>query len=124
MPRYILAPAAEEDIFSILAWTHEHFSEQGRVKYESLLVQAIEDVAENPEPPGSVNREGLIVGGRTYHLRYSREHVDQAMGIVRKPRHFLVFRLNTRGEVEIGRVLHDSMDFLSKLPDDCLDTTP
>jgi plasmid stabilization system protein ParE len=27
------------------------------------------------------------------------------------------FRLNTKDEIEIGRVLHDSMDLASNLPD-------
>jgi toxin ParE1/3/4 len=49
MPRVTLAPAAEEDIARILAWSHEHFGEQARLRYETLLTQAIVDVAEDPE---------------------------------------------------------------------------
>jgi len=120
MARFVLAPATEQDIVSILAWTHEHFGEQARLRYEALLIQAIEDIAENPERPGSNPRDGLVAGGRTYHLWHSRDRVDKAVGSVRKPRHFLIFRINAGGEVEIGRVLHDSMDLAAQLPKDYL----
>lgn len=116
MARFVLAPAAEQDIVSILAWTHEHFGEQARLRYEALLIRSIEAIAENPEQPGSTPREGLVAGGRSYHLWYSRERVDNAVGSVRKPRHFLISRISAGGEVEIGRVLHDSLDLPSQLP--------
>jgi toxin ParE1/3/4 len=45
MPPLVIAPAAEHDIESILIWTHEHFGEQARLRYEALLVQAIVNVA-------------------------------------------------------------------------------
>jgi len=35
---------------------------------------------------------------------------DKAVGTVLKPRHFLLFRVSSNREIEIGRVLHDSMD--------------
>ena len=39
MRRYILAPAAEQDIESILSWTHERFGERARLRYEALLIR-------------------------------------------------------------------------------------
>ena len=41
MARFTLSVAAERDIVSILTWTHEHFGEQARLRYEALLVQAM-----------------------------------------------------------------------------------
>jgi toxin ParE1/3/4 len=41
MPRYVLSPAAQRDIESILAWTHEQFETSGRLRYETLLVQLV-----------------------------------------------------------------------------------
>jgi toxin ParE1/3/4 len=117
MFRVVLAPAAEDDIVKILAWSHEHFGEQPRLRYEALLTQAIVDIAENPERAGSMSREELAVGARTYHLWHSRQRTDKSVGVVSKPRHFLLFRLNTEGGIEIARVLHDSMDLASNLPD-------
>lgn len=48
MASFTLSVVAERDIVSILTWTHEHFGEQARLRYEALLVQAMIDVAENP----------------------------------------------------------------------------
>lgn len=117
MQRVVLAPAAEEDIVKILAWSHEHFGEQARLRYEALLTQAIVDIAENPERAGSMSREELTASARTYHLWHSRQRAEKAVGNVARPRHFLLFRVNGEGQIEIGRVLHDSMDVVSNLPD-------
>jgi toxin ParE1/3/4 len=123
MPRYVLSPAAERDIASILAWTHEHLGERARLRYEALIVQAIVDLAENPTRPGSVPRIDLSREARTYHLWHSRRRVDTTVGRVRQPRHFLVFRMTQANQIEIGRVLHDSMDLPSNLPDEYRDLT-
>lgn len=117
MQRVLLGPVAEEDIVKILAWSHEHFGEQARLRYEALLTQAIVDLAENPERAGSISREELADGARTYHLWHSRQRSEKTIGKVAMPRHFFLFRLNAEGEIEIGRVLHDSMDLVSNLPD-------
>ncbi len=117
VPRVVLAPAAEEDIVKILAWSHEHFGEQARLRYEALLTQAIVDIAEDPERIGSLSREELAVGARTYHLSHSRQRIAKSVGVVGSPGHFLLLRHTTDGEVEIGRVLHDSMDLVFNLPE-------
>ncbi len=116
MPHFTISPAAEDDILSILAWTHQRFGERARLRYESLLVQAIADVAQDPERPGSAAREEIVTSARTYHLFSSRNRVDKTIGRVRRPRHFLVYRETSRGRIEIGRVLHDSMDLPAHLP--------
>ncbi len=116
MPRVVLAPAAEEDIVRILAWSHGHFGEQARLRYEALLTQALVDIAEDPERAGSVPREELAAGARTYPLWHSRQRMAKSVGKVGTPRHFLLLRTNAKGQVEIGRVLHDSMDLASNLP--------
>ena len=117
MFRVVLAPAAEDDIVKILAWSHEHFGEQARLRYEALLTQAIVDMAEDPERVGSLSREELALGARTYHLWHSRHRVAKSVGMVGNPKHFLLLRVNGEGQIEIGRVLHDSMDLVSNLPD-------
>lgn len=117
MPRYVISPAAERDVESILAWTHEHFGLQGRLRYEALLVRAIRDVADDPERPGSQTRPEIASAAQTYHLYYSRSRVEASVGRVRRPRHFLLYRTRDDGSVEIGRVLHDRMDLEQHLPD-------
>ncbi|MBL8817449.1 MAG: type II toxin-antitoxin system RelE/ParE family toxin [Planctomyces sp.] len=116
MPRVVLANAASEDIVSILEWSHENFGELARLRYEALLTKAIIDIAESPDRPGCVAREELAAGARTYHLWHSRNRVGKTPGVVRNPRHFLLFRPGAQSDIEIGRVLHDSMDLASNLP--------
>lgn len=120
MSRVILSRAAEGDISSILAWTHERFGERARVRYEALLVQAIVDVADDPRRTGSATREEIAHNARTYHLFHSRNHVDKSIGRVRRPRHFLIYRLTSDDRIEIGRVLHNSMDLPAHLPPEYL----
>jgi toxin ParE1/3/4 len=85
--------------------------------YEAFLTQAIVDKAEDPERVGSVPREELAAGTRIYHLWHSRQRIAKSVGKVGNPRHFLLLRTNAEGQVEIGRVPHDSMDLHSNLPE-------
>lgn len=116
MTRLRISPEAEQDIEAILAWTDEQFGEQVRLRYEKLLIQAILDFDENPERVGSTLRAELARGARTYQLRHSRDHVSRTVGRIRKPRHFLLYRVAADGGLQIGRVLHDSMDLARHLP--------
>lgn len=116
MSHFTLSPAAEDDISSILAWTHQRFGERARLRYEALLVQAMVDVADDPERSGSATRETIVTSARTYHLFHSRNRVEGPVGGVRRPRHFLVYRTTGEGQIEIGRVLHDSIDLPAHLP--------
>jgi toxin ParE1/3/4 len=117
MARLFVSPPAERDIESILAWTHEAFGAAGRLRYEALLVRAILDVADDPERAGSRSRPEIAAAARTYHLYHSRNRVPAATGRVRRPRHLLLYRTNDDGRIEIGRVLHDSMDLARHLPE-------
>ena len=116
MARFTLSVAAERDIVSILTWTHEHFGEQARLRYEALLVQAMIDIAGNPRCPGSEARDEIAGLARTYHIWHSRNRVDKVPGRVHRPRHFLIYRVNDRQQIEIGRVLHESVDLPNHLP--------
>ena len=124
MVRFRLSASAVQDIEAILAWTHGRFGERVRLRYEELLVQAILDVADDPRRPGSVERPELSRGAYTYHLRHSRDRVSRSIGRIRKPRHFLLFRVSSDGCLEIGRVLHDSMDLARHLPPDYQSAAP
>jgi toxin ParE1/3/4 len=114
MFRYRLSEAAQRDVFDILAWTDEQFGEVARLRYESLIVAALRDVARHPDGPGSLARPELGARVRSWHLRLSRERVNPGVGIVRRPRHFLVYRLEP-GLVVVGRVLHDAMELVRHL---------
>ncbi|MBI2824359.1 MAG: type II toxin-antitoxin system RelE/ParE family toxin [Planctomycetia bacterium] len=116
MPPVIISPAAGRDIESILAWTHEEFAEKARLRYEALLIQGIVDVSENPHRAGSHDRPEVAPSVRTYHLWHCRNRVAESIGRVKNPRHFLLYRVHGDGQVELGRVLHDSMDIDRHLP--------
>ena len=114
MVRYRLSAAAQTDLIEILAWTHEHFGEPARKRYETLVITALRDVAQQPHRPGSIERTELGAGIRSWHLALSRERARTDTGIVRHPRHFLIYRLD--GDlVVVGRVLHDTMELTRHL---------
>ena len=116
--RLFIAPIAKQDIESVLSWTQEEWDEQAGLRYEALLVQAIIDAATNPDLPGGSRRPEIAASARTYHLTHSRNHVATEVGRVKRPRHFLLYRTRPDGSVEIGRVLHESMDITKHLPDE------
>lgn len=105
-----VAPAAEGDIGSILSWTEETFGSRARARYAALVVQAISDLADDPDRPGVSDRPEIATGIRAYHLGHSKRRVQPAVGAVNSPRHFVLFREEEVPVIEIVRVLHDSMD--------------
>ena len=113
----VIAPKARSDVASILAWTEENFGPQTLKRYGKLIATAIEQVAENPELAGSTQRPEVAEHCRTYHLFFSRKSAGRTGNRIRQPRHFLLYRV-TESSVEIGRVLHDSMDLQAHLPEE------
>ena len=99
--------AAQADVVSILAWSHEQFGEEVRKRYEALIVTAIRDAAGCSSEVGRIARPELGEGVFSWHLTQSRTRSPG--GLVRRPRHFLICR--REGDVlAIGRVLHDAME--------------
>jgi toxin ParE1/3/4 len=117
--RIVLAPAARSDIREALVWSQERFGERAATRYRDLLKQGLRDVAADPKRPGSKERPDLARGVRTYHLCFSRDRARSDSGVVKKPRHFLVYR--RRGDViDVVRVLHDARDLGRHLPEEYL----
>ena len=114
----VIAPKARSDVASILAWTAENFGPQTLKRYGKLIATAIEQVAEDPELVGSSKRPEIAHRCRTYHLYFSRKAAGRAGNRIRHPRHFLLYRVTESNVVEIGRVLHDSMDLQAHLPEE------
>lgn len=117
MLRFRLSGAAQADVVDILAWSHEQFGESARLRYESLIVAALRDVATQPFRPGSIDRAELGPGVRSWHLRLSRDHAVGTAGMVRRPRHFLIYRVDP-GILVVGRVLHDAMELVRHVDSD------
>lgn len=117
MWRYRLSATAQADVVNILSWTQREFGEAARWRYERLIVTALRDVVAQPQRPGSVARPELGAGVWTWHLRLSRARAAGDAGEVRRPRHFLVYRIEPELLV-VGRVLHDAMELTRDLPPD------
>lgn len=101
-----LGPLAELDFANILKWTTENFGEQQARTYRDNLVQAVGELSSGPEIAGSKVRSEIIPGLRSLHVaRHGR-----------RGRHFLLYRASETGVIEIGRILHDSMDLPRHLP--------
>ena len=115
----IAAPALN-DIGNIWMWTVERFGHAAATRYETLIEQAIADLADNPDCPAVRERTDSLPGLWSYHLAFSRTHVadDQA---VKSPRHFVMFRQLQPGIVEILRILHDSSDLTRHFPSEMAD---
>lgn len=114
MLRYRLSAAAQDDLLGVLAWTQEQFGEGARLRYEALVVAALRDVATQPDRAGSAARPELGAGVRSWHLRLSRERGRIDTGVVQRPRHFLIYRVEPQLLV-VGRVLHDAMELARHL---------
>jgi toxin ParE1/3/4 len=71
-----------------------------------LIYQALADIAIDPDRPPAKRRPEILSGARTFHI--SRRG---------KPgRHFLLYRVIDREYIDVGRLLHDSMDLKQHLP--------
>ena len=106
MAGYRLTDAAQNDVASILAWSHEQFGEEARKRYEALIATAIREAASRSDD-GYTSRPELGAGAFSWHL--SRSRASSPGGKVNRPRHFLICRRDGDTLV-IGRVLHDAMD--------------
>lgn len=84
---YRLTQAAERHLSEILGTGEDLWGPDARDRYQALIEQAINDLADNPGRLGVQIIDGLI----HYHLRHSRHRA--LMGRVRRPRHVLVCRI-------------------------------
>ena len=109
MAQYRLSTAAQADLVDILAWSQQRFGVPARMRYQALIATALRDLAAQPCRAGSMERPELGDGVRSWHLRLSRDRARTATGIVRHPRHFLIYRMHGE-QLVIGRMLHDAME--------------
>ena len=116
MPSFVLARAAQRDIVNILRWSKREFGQDASIRYETLIFQALEDIRLDPFLPGSKDRKNLGAGVRTYHLELSRERSRTELGIVRVPRHFILYRPIDEHTIRVSRILHDSRDSQGQRP--------
>lgn len=111
-----LSAAAEADIVDILAQTHEDFGNEASLRYQWLIVTALGDLAADFQRNGTLLRPEIAPDVRSYHLRHSRERARLPSGIVRRPRHRILFRQVRPTIIGVGRLLHDAMDLNRHMP--------
>nr|CAD6407590.1 type II toxin-antitoxin system RelE/ParE family toxin [Rhizobium sp. Q54] len=107
---------AQQDLVRILTRTHKEFGRDARLRYEHLISAALRDIAADPLRVGSLDRSDLGEGVRSFHLRHSRNRGRHETGIVRSPRHFILYRIENPSIVGIGRILHEAMEIERHLP--------
>ena len=113
----LLTGTAQRDLSAVMAWSEREFGERAALRYDALIKQALKDIGDDPECPGSKHRPELMIeNARTYHLKFSRTRVIGSR--VKAPTHFLLYRLREDGVVEVGRILHDHRDLERHLPED------
>ncbi|MDI9332234.1 MAG: type II toxin-antitoxin system RelE/ParE family toxin [Alphaproteobacteria bacterium] len=100
-----LAQQADQDYVEILTWTVKTFGEGQASTYAETMALAIEALAEGPDVLGARARDDIQPGIRTLHV--GRQG--------RAGRHFVVFRV-TGSDIDVLRLLHDSMDLPRHLP--------
>ena len=105
--RIRLSTAAAVDFKGILLWTRTRFGEEQAVTYERALTETLGSLAEGPTAPGAKARFDIGPGVHTLHVSRIR----------RRARHVVLFRVVDEHRVEIIRILHDSMDLASHLPE-------
>jgi toxin ParE1/3/4 len=91
------------------------FGSQARARYAALLVQAMQDIANDPDTPASRRVSGVEQSVRFYHIRFSKERVADPPGRVGEPRHILVYQVAPDGVVEILGCIPDRMTIESAI---------
>jgi toxin ParE1/3/4 len=103
-----LSNAAAADFGGILRWTKAHCGEGQALVYEDALIAALTLLSEGPSPPGAKARSDIGRGIHTLHVSRIR----------RRGRHVVPFRVTGHRQLEIIRILHDSMDLARHLSDE------
>ena len=104
-----LAGAAEADFEAVIAWTLQQFGGNQAAIYAETLSSAVQALIAGPEQLGVKARPEIGKGLFTLHVARNG----------RKGRHFVLFRAGAdpvRRQVDILRVLHDSMDLARHVP--------
>ena len=104
-----LSAAAEGDFQDILRWTAAQFGQAQARIYAKTISNALQALSAGPEATHATVRDDIMPGLLFLHVARAG----------RKGRHFILFRVGTRGKekcVDVLRLLHDSMDFIRHLP--------
>ncbi|MGA3399546.1 MAG: type II toxin-antitoxin system RelE/ParE family toxin [Acetobacteraceae bacterium] len=110
-----LTEVADQDIVDILRETARRFGPLQRAKYADILGRGVRTVADDPERPGSRQRDDLAPGLRSLHLEIAARRRGAASHVL----YYLRGRLDDGSEgVIVTRVLYDGMEPLRHLSRD------
>ena len=97
MTKYYLTNKAVDDLTKIWNYTFEKWSEQQADKYYQILIRNCEEIASNLELGKNYNG----IAPTLYGLRATK--------------HIIFYRIISEFEVEITRILHESMDLRNRI---------
>lgn len=98
MAKYFLTKKSVEDLTDIWLYTRKEWSEDQADKYYYSLLDICQEVAENPNIAKHYNE------------------IAQGLLGIRANKHIVFFRVLSKSEIEIIRILHGMMDIKSKMP--------
>jgi toxin ParE1/3/4 len=101
-----LTPQAERDIDQILEHTLTSFGLAQFRKYESLLDQAIADIAGIPFRPGSKARPELGERYRSWHVQLTGKRRGAAAHLI----FYYCLTTDPSTDIAVLRILHERMD--------------
>ena len=97
MAKYNLTNRAVEDLADIWNYTFEEWSEKQADTYYDMLIANCKRIAENPSL--GKNYDGIV---------------ENLFGL-RTNRHIIFYRLITKNEIEVTRILHERMDLENRI---------
>jgi toxin ParE1/3/4 len=97
MAKYFLTNKAVEDLSKIWEYTYEVWTENQADKYYSLLIDSFREISENPEL------------GKNY------KEIDSTILGLSVGKHIVFYRVAKAAEIEVLRILHQSMDLKKRI---------
>jgi toxin ParE1/3/4 len=100
--RIRLGGDAERDFVGIISWTAERFGRHQAEVYRDTLTAALRALGAGPDVSGSRARDELGVGVRSLHVARAG----------RRGSHLLLYRVAGSGQIDVLRILHETMDLI------------
>lgn len=96
MAKYHLTNKSVQDLSEIYDYTYAEWSEKQANKYYKFLLESCQEVANNPK------------FGKSY------DSVHKDLLAFKSNRHIIFFKVVSANELEVIRILHESMDLKSR----------
>jgi len=97
MPKYFLTNKAVEDLSGIWNYTYKTWSENQADNYYNFLISFCKEISENPKI------------GRNYN------EINKNIFGYLAGRHIIFYRVIKENEIEVLRILHESMDLKNRM---------